>query len=246
MSTSQDLSSYVGETVTVSWTQNTVGYLDPTDGLYFAFSSDNGSTWGSDIEAFHYHSPGYFSCPIPNEYLTDGFRMRFYLDDMTDYGEYLYIDNITISIPIWSDDCSSFNNWDNGNDWNIYSGEFGGHHYYSLESDRYLTMKNDLDLIADLPDAGFPLTFTWVTWSESGGSEHQVVYSIIGDRLIRSHSVDGGAPTETLVARYIDPTNTGCQFSRGKLTLTVTATLGTGSTETNETREFQIFTRPDQ
>ncbi len=245
MSTTQDLSSYQGETVTISWTQNLVGDIESTDGLYFAFSSDNGSTWGSDIEAFHYHPPSSFSHTIPEQYLTDGFRMRFYLDDTRGGDEYLYIDDITISIPIWSDGCSNFNNWDNGSDWDISSGEFRGQHYNDPDSNRYLTMDTSVDLTSQTFAVGFPLTFTWVTWSESGGTEHQVIYSIVDGRLIRSCSIDSGTPTETLIARCIDSSNTGCCFANGKLTLKATATVGDGPMAMSETREFQVLTRPD-
>lgn len=246
MSTSLDLSNYQAETVTVSWEQTEVGYLESSDGLYFSFSSDNGSSWSSDIEAFHDDSPPYnFSYTIPQEYLTANFKLRFYLDYFGASDEYLYIDDIAISVPMFSDDCSDFGNWDNGSDWDVYSGEFRGHHYGGGDAERYLTMSNTLDLTPTVFGAGFPLTFTWTTWNETGGTEYQATYTIVGDLMMRSYSVDGGAPIQTHVAQYIDPYNSYCQFTNGRLTFTLTANAGGGPSEVNELRQFQVLTRPD-
>ena len=148
-------------------------------------------------------------------------------------------------MPIWSDGCTSFANWDNGDDWDIYYGEFRGHHYGGSESERYLTMDSTLDLTTELFAPGFPLTFTWTTWSETGGIDYEVTYSIVNGRLMRSSSVDGGAPTQTQVAQYIDPYSSNCQFAGGKLTLTVTSVVGVGPAASTESRQFQILTRPD-
>jgi hypothetical protein len=171
--------------------------------------------------------------------------MRFYLDDTRGPDEYLYIDDITISIPIWSDGCANFDNWSNGNDWDIHSGGFRGHHYYDPDSNRHLTMDTSLDLTSQTFAAGFPLSFSWVTWSEAGGTEYEITYSIEDGRLIRSCSINGDTPTETLIARFINSSNTGCGFVSGKLTLIATSTVGDGPTEISETREFQVLTRPD-
>jgi prepilin-type N-terminal cleavage/methylation domain-containing protein len=244
MTTSQDLSSYQGETVTLSWLQNLVGGIESTDGLYLALSSDNGSTWGGDIEVFHGTPPSSFNYTIPSQYLTNGFRMRLYLDDTQGGDEFLYLDDIVISVPIWSDGCSSFTNWDNGYDWDIYSGEFGGNHD-GIEEDRYLTMNTSLDLTSQTYAAGFPLTFNWTTWSETGGTEYEVVYSITDGKLMRNYSVAGNSTTETYIAQYIDPYETSCQFIYDKLTFVITSTVGGGETATSETREFQVITRPD-
>jgi hypothetical protein len=107
MSDSVNLSSYAGQTLSVSWEQWENGSLEDYGGykdtLYFAFSGDGGNTWSADIEAFNGNigsSPQQFSYPIPDQYLTSGFRMRFYLGDsngFTSYDEYAYIDNIVIA-----------------------------------------------------------------------------------------------------------------------------------------------------
>lgn len=245
MDTSLDLSFYQGETVTISWSQRTTGGIDPSDGLYYAFSGDGGETWSSNIEAFHGYPPSSFSATVPGAYLTDDFRVRLYLDYFGGGDENLYIDNIAISVPVWSDDCSSFANWTNGADWDIYTGEFRGHHYGGNESERYLTMDSTLDLTTELFAPGFPLTFAWTTWSDTGGTDYEVTYSIVDGRLMRLSSVDGGAPTQTQVAQYIDPYSSNCQFAGGKLTLTVTAAVGIGPAASTESRQFQILTRPD-
>ena len=106
MSSSIDLSAYTGQTVEVSWQQDEDGDLEDQDRLCYAFSADGGSTWSADYEAFRNDDPpSSFSDTIPNEYLTDNFRMRFYLDGFKErdcwwiwcWTEYCYIDNIAIS-----------------------------------------------------------------------------------------------------------------------------------------------------
>lgn len=62
---------------------------------------------------------------------------------------------------------------------------------------------------------------------------------------MRSYSIDGGAPTETLIARHIDPDNTYCTLSGNELAIVITASLGGGLGVSSETREFRILTRPD-
>ena len=104
MSSSIDLSAYVGQTVEVSWQQREGGNLENDDRLYFAFSANGGSTWSADIEAFRNDSPGSpFTYTIPDAYLTNNFMMRFYLYGFSEWGwwsgtEYCYIDNIAISV----------------------------------------------------------------------------------------------------------------------------------------------------
>jgi hypothetical protein len=97
MQNSLDLSSYAPGTVNVSWEQSASGSLEDSDRLYFAFSSDGGSTWSANIEAFRNDNPDSpFSYTIPDTYLTDNFRLRFYIDYFGGWGEYCYINNIDI------------------------------------------------------------------------------------------------------------------------------------------------------
>ena len=94
----------------------------------------------------------------------------------------------------------------------------------------------------------FPLRLTWTDWNSNDA--HQVIYTLeIGGepkRLVRSHSINGGEPTEAIVAQYIVPglAKTSLDFTNGVLTFTVTATMGTGSQEQSETRVYKIVPRP--
>jgi len=99
MSSSLDLSAYSGQTVKVSWQQWENGWLESSDALRFQFSGDGGSSWGSLITAFSNDigsSPQSFSYTVPDAYLTNDFKMRFYLDYFGGWGEYAYIDNFAV------------------------------------------------------------------------------------------------------------------------------------------------------
>lgn len=89
------------------------------------------------------------------------------------------------------------------------------------------------------PD-GLPLTLTWNEYIS--GIEHQIVYELVGDELVRSYSVDGGTPTESTVAEFI-AVGTNCEFSNGVLTFTVVATVGAGSQEATSTGIYEIKQR---
>lgn len=93
---SLDLSSYASGTVKVSWDQWEEGSLESSDALKFQFSGDGGNSWSSMITAFSNDigsAPEYFSYTVPDEYLTDDFKFRFYLQDFAGSGEYAYVDN---------------------------------------------------------------------------------------------------------------------------------------------------------
>ena len=91
--------------------------------------------------------------------------------------------------------------------------------------------------------SGFPLTLSWTEWDNSG---HQVTYSIEDDKLRRSYSADGGAPSQTVVAQYTNSVseNTTCEFTGGVLTVKVTATVGEGSHALSVTKVREITPRP--
>ena len=229
------------EAVTVSWDQRESGDLGDEDRLYFAFSDDGGSTWSDNIEAFRDDDPpSSYSYTIPGEYLTNNFMMRFFLDFNVS-GEYAYIDNITISQGVFSDDCSNFiPNWDNGANWTILSGEFQGQGSGTTD-DLTLTMTGSLDLSSyQGSSSGFPLILTWTDWE---GAIHLVEYTITDGKIRRSHYVDGVPLVETLVAQYINSSQTSCQFSDGMLNLTITASIG-GYKPASETRTYEITPRP--
>lgn len=91
---------------------------------------------------------------------------------------------------------------------------------------------------------GFPLTLSWIEWDNS---EHQVIYSIEGDKLRRSYAIDGGGPNQIVVAQYIDSVSenaTACSFTGGVLTLKVTTTMGEGSGLFSVTKVREITPRP--
>ena len=95
--------------------------------------------------------------------------------------------------------------------------------------------------------SGFPLTLTWTDWS---GDEYQVVYSLtVGDKLLREHYTNrdiNPAPDNTAyVGEYIDSLNTNCTVTDGKLTLNVTATVGTNPHAQSETRVYEVIPRPN-
>jgi hypothetical protein len=98
MNNSLDLSLYVDyDVVMVSWEQSKSGTLEEDDALWFAFSGDSGLTWTDPpIEAFHGNDPpSAFSYLVPTEYITDSFKVMFFLD--FDQGnEYVYIDDIKV------------------------------------------------------------------------------------------------------------------------------------------------------
>lgn len=95
--------------------------------------------------------------------------------------------------------------------------------------------------------AGFPdsdnLVITWKDWDNS---EHIVVYSVTSNTLQRSHSIDGGAAVNTVVAEYIneDPSMTSCSLSNDVLTIKITSSVGEGDLVIDFTKELQVTSRP--
>lgn len=89
------------------------------------------------------------------------------------------------------------------------------------------------------PD-GFPLTLSWVDWS---GTQYQAIYTITGNELIRSYSVDGVVTTHT-VARYINnsSSSTNCSYD-GVFNLKITSTVTGYPAQISETRQVQITPR---
>jgi hypothetical protein len=89
------------------------------------------------------------------------------------------------------------------------------------------------------PD-GFPLTLSWVDWA---GTQYQATYTITGNELIRSYSVNGVVTTLT-VARYINSSSssTNCSYN-GVFNLKITSTVTGYPAEISETRQVQIIPR---
>ena len=102
---SVNLSGFVYGDVKVMWNQDEGGNLEGEssgplyqDILWFAFSSDNGSSWGGNIKAFSNDNPDEtFEYDVPGGYLTENFSMRFYIEGFSDSNEYCFLDNITIT-----------------------------------------------------------------------------------------------------------------------------------------------------
>ena len=103
------------------------------------------------------------------------------------------------------------------------------------------------DESVDDPDGSrFPFTLTWSDWTSN--EVHEVTYSIVGDELQRSDivtDIDGDTVTNTsIMAEFIDPENTSCEYAGGKFTLTVTVTVGAGPAAQTETRTYEVIPRP--
>lgn len=247
MTNSLDLGAYQGQTVRVYWDAYENG-AESVDILYYAFSGDGGNNWSSNYESFNGDlgsTPQTFGHTVPSDYVTSQFKMRIYWY-ANYYNDYVYLDDIKVTIPLYTEDCSDFDDWDHETDWSIYNDdEFRGHHEGGPDQDRYLTMKKSWDLTSSEIAGGFPLVFSWNTWSGAGGTAHEITYSITNGELRRSHSINGGDPEVTLIAQDIDPANTSCYFSGGQLTLTITSTIGAGPSEGTETRQYKVLTRPD-
>jgi hypothetical protein len=110
MKYSQNLSPYASASTNISWYQwrgNTA--LGSGEALYFYFSADGGNTWSDNYTAFssgnltkYPPTKTLYSHPIPSTYLTDNFRVKFYLDGFNSGtpSYYCYLDDITISSNI--------------------------------------------------------------------------------------------------------------------------------------------------
>jgi prepilin-type N-terminal cleavage/methylation domain-containing protein len=110
----------------------------------------------------------------------------------------------------------------------------------------WVSLDTQMAKIVDAPGAtGFPLTLTWTDWAND---DHQVVYSLLADnKLQRSHSINDGTAETAIIAEYINPAMTSCDFTDTNdddiddtLILNVTATVG----EQTETRVYEVIPRP--
>jgi len=83
---------------------------------------------------------------------------------------------------------------------------------------------------------GFPLVLNWTEWD---GTVNNITYSIVSGQLKR-----GNGGNESIIASYINPAQTSCNFTSNKLVLTVTAKVGSGSKAESETRRYEVKPRP--
>lgn len=97
------LSIYEPETVTVSFDYWDSGRLDSGDCLYYAFY--DGSTWSGWDEVFCDDTSKHTATiPVPEQYLTANFKMKFKIEGFDGGGfggtETCYIDNIEITVKV--------------------------------------------------------------------------------------------------------------------------------------------------
>ncbi len=93
-----------------SWLDNLESTGFYADRLKFRISGDNGISW-SDYETAFAGDLGlggeYYYYIIPEDYLTDQFKMKFYLDGFNESGEYCAIDNIAVARIIGAADTAA-------------------------------------------------------------------------------------------------------------------------------------------
>jgi prepilin-type N-terminal cleavage/methylation domain-containing protein len=86
---------------------------------------------------------------------------------------------------------------------------------------------------------GFPLTLSWTEWN----SDHiEVNYRIDNNRLIRSRTVNGHPPEETVIIAHIDTGTSSCSITNRQITLHIVSGI-TGFKKQTEARTFTIVRR---
>ena len=106
-------------------------------------------------------------------------------------------------------------------------------------------MAQSVDTNDDMVPPEEVLTLAW-DLTEYGGTEHQVIYTLVGNELKRAHYTNSSLDATTIVAQYIDSIEVVPRpFAGGKLTLTVTASLS-GWQPASETRIYEVVPRPDE
>jgi prepilin-type N-terminal cleavage/methylation domain-containing protein len=108
--------------------------------------------------------------------------------------------------------------------------------------------------VDDNPAGGEFLVLSWVGWDDV---EHVVTYTLEDmpagglKELKQSHAVDAGQPTDTILARFIDSTETNVDYTDTNgdgaddtVILKITVTIGTGEQGQTEARVYNIVPRP--
>lgn len=90
--------------------------------------------------------------------------------------------------------------------------------------------------------SGFPLNLSWIDWENT---TKQVSYTLEGNTMRRTFSVNGSEVGQIVIAEHINPDVriTNCQFLGGVLTIELTASVN-GTRQANETRICDIIPRP--
>ena len=109
---------------------------------------------------------------------------------------------------------------------------------YWVSKDALQAQIVDPDDDEDTPE----LELLTLTWTDSDDAVNEVVYTIEGNKLQRTRSVDGVSTGTGVIAQYIDPDpeETRCEWDGKVLTLRVTANVG-GQIET---RIYEVKPRP--
>jgi Tfp pilus assembly protein PilV len=110
-------------------------------------------------------------------------------------------------------------------------------HWISCDAQMAQTIQTD-------GTSGFPLSLKWIDWDNI---EHLVTYTLEDNKLMRSYSINGSTPLESLVAEYINQGTqmTCCSSDNGVLTLIVTGSVGEGVHTVNVTKKRNISSRPN-
>ena len=112
--------------------------------------------------------------------------------------------------------------------------------WFTLDGQKAVTVEPAQD------QDGFPLT---ISWDDPDDNQYEVVYILTPDnKLQREHYtnriVNPYPDTTTLVASYIDLSNTSCNFTENnELIANIVATVNIDSTAYTEARTYRIFPR---
>jgi prepilin-type N-terminal cleavage/methylation domain-containing protein len=86
---------------------------------------------------------------------------------------------------------------------------------------------------------GFPLVMRWAGWD---GGHTEVTYRIDGTRLLRSQSVNGNPPVETVIIAHLDTATSSCQQVDKQLVFVIGSGIS-GFRKQAESRSFTIVRR---
>ena len=124
------------------------------------------------------------------------------------------------------------------------NGDYNTASQYAMNAIYWITRDAQMSQALEPEGAsGFPVTLGWTEWDNT---EHEVVYEIEDGKMMRSHSVDGGAAQEMLVAELINPAadSTNCTFADRRLIVQVTSTIGEGNNALSVTKLREVAPRP--